>query len=154
RLGLLVSAVLTASACVHAPADRTLKGPLEEPVGTPIDPVPPADESAAYPGDTVPPAAQDAATQSGTLPAVGLTQSQYADLLDRIRAGFDLDDPERSAVTQQLNWYARNPEYLERAFGRAELYLYHIVAELEARNMPLELALLPVVESAFEPYAY
>ena len=47
-----------------------------------------------------------------------------------------------------------NPDYLERSFGRAELYLYHIVTELEARGMPLELALLPVVESAFEPYAY
>ena len=49
---------------------------------------------------------------------------------------------------------SRNPDYLQRAFGRADLYLYHIVTELEARGMPLELALLPVVESAFEPYAY
>jgi membrane-bound lytic murein transglycosylase D len=71
-----------------------------------------------------------------------------------MRAGFVLDDTERAAVTQQLNWYMRNPEYLDRAFSRAGLYLYHIVTELEARNMPLELALLPVVESAFEPYAY
>ena len=54
--------------------------------------------------------------------------------------------------TSRSNWYATNPEYLERAFGRAELYLYHIVTEIEARGMPLELALLPVVESAFEPY--
>ncbi len=46
------------------------------------------------------------------------------------------------------------PNTCERAFGRADLYLYHIVTELEARGMPLELALLPVVESAFEPYAY
>ena len=54
----------------------------------------------------------------------------------------------------QLNWYRNHPDYLERTCGRAELYLYYIVSQLEARNMPLELALLPVVESAFEPYAY
>src|ERR671911_465778 len=87
-------------------------------------------------------------------PAAAITEVQKEDLFDRIRSGFKLDDVERAAVVQQLNWYAGNPEYLERAFGRAELYLYHIVTELEARGMPLELALLPVVESAFEPYAY
>jgi membrane-bound lytic murein transglycosylase D len=88
-------------------------------------------------------------------PVVGLTPAQYSDLFDRIRAGFKLDNSEdRRAIDSELNWYANNPAYLERAFGRAELYLYHIVAEIEARGMPLELALLPVVESAFEPYAY
>jgi membrane-bound lytic murein transglycosylase D len=71
-----------------------------------------------------------------------------------MRAGFKLDDVEKRGVDPQVNWYASNPEYLERAFGRAELYLYHIVTELEGRGMPLELALLPIVESAFEPYAY
>ncbi len=77
-----------------------------------------------------------------------------ADLLQRIRNGFAIDDPNRAAVDTQLNWYARNPEYLERVFSRAELYLFHIVAEVERRGMPLEIALLPVIESAFEPYAY
>jgi len=81
--------------------------------------------------------------------------AQYADLFDRMRAGFKLqDDVDRHAIDQQLRWYANNPDYLQRAFGRADLYLYHIVSELEARGMPLEIALLPVVESAFEPYAY
>jgi membrane-bound lytic murein transglycosylase D len=71
-----------------------------------------------------------------------------------MRSGFKLDEVGQKAVAQQLRWYAARPDYLERAFGRAELYLYHIVGELEARGMPLELALLPVVESAYEPYAY
>jgi len=84
----------------------------------------------------------------------GLSPAQYADLFDRMRSGFKLDEVEQKAVAQQLRWYAARPDYLERAFGRAELYLYHIVGELEARGMPLELALLPVVESAYEPYAY
>ncbi len=95
------------------------------------------------------------ADAAGPTQVAGLTPEQYADLFDRMRAGFKLeDDPERHAIEQQLHWYASNPEYLQRAFGRADLYLYHIVSELERRNMPLELALLPVVESAFEPYAY
>ncbi len=76
------------------------------------------------------------------------------DLLARIRSGFSLPNPEQRAIEVQLNWYANNPEYLERVFGRAELYMHYIVEQLEKRKMPRELALLPVVESAFEPYAY
>jgi membrane-bound lytic murein transglycosylase D len=107
----------------------------------------------------VPPAAQaqapaDATLGEETTQVAGLTPAQYADLFDRMRSGFKLEDSDRTAVDQQLRWFASHPDYLERAFGRAELYLYHIVTELEARGMPLELALLPVVESAFEPYAY
>ena len=83
-----------------------------------------------------------------------LTPAQYADLFARIRGGFVLPDPDEGPIDNQLNWYASNPEYLQRAFGRADMYLYYIVTQLEARHMPLELALLPVIESAFQPYAY
>ena len=83
----------------------------------------------------------------------GLTPNQYADVFDRIRAGFKLEDVESRQIDQQLRFFANNPEYLERVFGRASLYMHHIVQEIERRGMPLELALLPVVESAFEPYA-
>jgi membrane-bound lytic murein transglycosylase D len=83
----------------------------------------------------------------------GLTPDQYPDVFDRIRAGFKIDDIESPRIDQQLAFYANNPQYLERVFGRAGLYLHHIVQEIESRGMPLELALLPVVESAFEPYA-
>lgn len=87
--------------------------------------------------------------------AAGVRPDLYGDLFDRMRAGFILENGDgQRAVDQQLRWYANNPDYLQRAFSRAELYLYHIVTELERRHMPLELALLPVVESAFEPYAY
>ncbi|MEZ5458669.1 MAG: LysM peptidoglycan-binding domain-containing protein [Steroidobacteraceae bacterium] len=76
------------------------------------------------------------------------------DLFEVIRAGFQFEDPEQSRIDVQLRWYANNPEYLERVFGRSELYFHHIVAEIARRGMPLEIALLPVIESAFEPYAY
>jgi len=99
---------------------------------------------------TLPPVAAESQNPTAALPP-----TQYADLFDRMRAGFKLEDGSgRRAVDMQVRWYASNPEYLQRAFGRADLYLYQIVTELERRNMPLELALLPVVESAFEPYAY
>jgi membrane-bound lytic murein transglycosylase D len=79
---------------------------------------------------------------------------RFADLFERIRAGYQLADVEQPAINQQLAWYAKHPDYLERTFGRSEKYLYYIVTQLEARKMPLELALLPVVESAYEPFGY
>jgi peptidoglycan lytic transglycosylase D len=118
--------------------------------------------STPAPGATAAMPETTAATSPATPPALGaptqlagLAPEQYGDLFDRMRAGFKLEDgDDRRAVDQQLRWYASNPDYLQRAFGRADLYLYQIVTELERRGMPLELALLPVVESAFEPYAY
>jgi membrane-bound lytic murein transglycosylase D len=76
------------------------------------------------------------------------------DLLVRLRLGLDWEVPEDPAVEREQQWYARNQAYLSRVFARSELYLFHIVAELEARHMPAELALLPIVESAFDPFAY
>jgi membrane-bound lytic murein transglycosylase D len=76
------------------------------------------------------------------------------DLFQRMRAGFVLDDVEHATVEREVRWFASHPTYLDRTFKRGERYLYHIVNEIEARKMPLELALLPVVESAFNPVAY
>jgi membrane-bound lytic murein transglycosylase D len=90
---------------------------------------------------------------AGSHTVAGLTPETYPDVFDRIRAGFKLNDIDSPRIDQQLAFFANNPQYLERVFGRASLYLHHIVQEIEARGMPLELALLPVVESAFEPYA-
>lgn len=84
----------------------------------------------------------------------GITPEKYSDLFDRIRAGYQLPDVESRQVDREFRFYANNPDYLDRVFSRAGPYLYHIVGEIEAHQMPLELALLPVVESAFEPYAY
>ena len=92
-------------------------------------------------------------TIDGTSTVAGLVPEQYPDVFDRIRAGFKLEDVESRQIDQQLAFFANNPAYLERVFGRASLCMHHIVQEIEARGMPLELALLPVIESAFEPYA-
>ncbi|MEM7026640.1 MAG: LysM peptidoglycan-binding domain-containing protein [Pseudomonadota bacterium] len=57
-------------------------------------------------------------------------------------------------VKSKLNWFAKNQEYMDRVSDRAHPYLYHIVSRLKERNMPLDLALLPIVESAYQPFAY
>ncbi|MEY2682417.1 MAG: Membrane-bound lytic murein transglycosylase precursor, partial [Pseudomonadota bacterium] len=72
---------------------------------------------------------------------------------DRIVAGFSMPPLQLALVEQHERWILRNPEYLKRVLERGGKYLHHIVEELEARNMPTELALLPIVESAFVPNA-
>lgn len=84
-----------------------------------------------------------------------IASADGADLWQRMRTGFTLDlDIENNRISVQRNWYARNQAYLDRVATRAERYLHYIVEQAEQRNMPLELALLPVVESAFDPFAY
>ena len=76
------------------------------------------------------------------------------DLITRLRSRFAWEIKADPAVERERAWYTRNQSYLDRVFTRADLYLYHIVGELEARGMPAELALLPIVESAYDPFAY
>jgi membrane-bound lytic murein transglycosylase D len=76
------------------------------------------------------------------------------DLWIRIRKGFGMPNLDNPLVVNQLNWYVARPDYIQRTTARASLYLYHVVEELEKRNMPTELALLPFIESAFNPQAF
>lgn len=82
------------------------------------------------------------------------TPADHQSVWNRIRAGYQLNTPLNPRIRQHLNWYARNPTYMKRVSERATRYLHHIVEELEANHLPLELALLPIVESAFDPFAY
>jgi membrane-bound lytic murein transglycosylase D len=77
-----------------------------------------------------------------------------SDLWGRIRTGYAIPDIDNSLVAKHVTWYSSRPESLVRISSRASLYLYHVVQELEKRGMPTELALLPVIESAFNPLAY
>ncbi len=76
-----------------------------------------------------------------------------ADLWTRIRRGFAMPDLQVDLVQEREQWYANRPDYIERMTARSSKYLYHIVEELERRGMPTELALLPFIESAFNPQA-
>ena len=76
-----------------------------------------------------------------------------SDLWDRIRRGFAMPDLQHALVQDREQWYASRPDYMQRMTERSRKYLFHIVEELERRNMPTELALLPYIESAFNPQA-
>ncbi len=121
----------------------------------------PVREPVTLPTSTPTATASDTDTTNDTAPSVTMPKEwqnhngeDYDDLFDRLRAGFALDEVQEFAIDQQFSWFQHNPEYLDRTFARAQRYLYHIVTEVEARNMPLEFALLPLVESAYEPFAY
>ncbi|AZC24452.1 MULTISPECIES: LysM peptidoglycan-binding domain-containing protein [Pseudomonas] len=78
------------------------------------------------------------------------------DVWERMRQGFQLQEGlgVNPRIEQQRLWFASNPSFLENAGERGSLYIHYIVERLEERNMPLELALLPVIESAYNPLAY
>jgi len=73
----------------------------------------------------------------------------------RVRAGFQLpEDVKQKALQNEIDWVARHPEYIQRVMRRADPFLYYILEEAEKRNLPTELVLLPIVESAYQPFAY
>jgi len=79
--------------------------------------------------------------------------SAPSDLWDRIRRGFAMPNISGDRVDKWQEWYLSHPDYLERMADRSRLYIFHVVEELELRGMPTELALLPYIESAFNPLA-
>ena len=76
------------------------------------------------------------------------------DLWARIRSGFAMNPMNSKLISKHERWYASQPEYIERMTDRARRYLYYITGEVERRGMPSEIALLPMIESAFNPGAY
>lgn len=82
------------------------------------------------------------------------TANQNDDIWDHIQGNLNIDtNASNPYVKNQYKWYSRNTDYLTRTLNRAQPYLYHIVTELEARELPLALALIPIVESDYDPYA-
>lgn len=78
---------------------------------------------------------------------------ERTDIWTRLRSGMALPDGESALVQTHERWFASRPEYLSRAIQRSRLYLFHIVEEVEKRGMPMEIALLPLIESGFDPRA-
>jgi membrane-bound lytic murein transglycosylase D len=126
------------TACVHAPVERTARELERQSVDSILSDRP----AVLEPAEEVPQAA---------VPG----PERYTDLFARLHAGFTLNAaPGQREIDQQLKVFVGHPDHLERSFRHAQPYLYHIVTQLEARGMPLEIALLPILESSFEPYAY
>jgi membrane-bound lytic murein transglycosylase D len=123
-------AASAAAAAASAPAVAASAAANEEPVATaPVDPLRPE-----TPVDLNEPTA-------------------HADLWARLRRGFAMPDLDHDLVRTAEQWYATRPDYVQRMTERGSRYLFHIVEEVERRGMPTELALLPFIESAFDPQA-
>lgn len=86
-------------------------------------------------------------------PSAQVLGMEEVDVWGRIRKGFAIPDLDSPLVDNHINWYSSRPDYIQRTTTRASRYLFHVVQELEKRNMPTELALLPFIESAFNPQA-
>lgn len=138
---LLKLALLTLPLYFPAYADTNLAGDvittLDEPSDTPIlDSLQP---------DALPPL-QDYTSDSN--------DSSDTDLWQRIKSGYAMQDLQSPYTSVHESWYASRPDYVKRMIGRSQKYLYHVVEEVQKRGMPTEIALLPMVESAFNPQAY
>ena len=111
------------------------------------------------------PASLTSTAKSDSMPALTLispvsgielvsTPAGPDDVLAKLRRGFRLTYVDNHRTEAEKKWFAKHPDYMNRVLTRAQRYLPFIVAELERRDLPLELALLPIVESAYDPFAY
>ncbi len=82
------------------------------------------------------------------------TELNNSDLWQRLRNEFAMQDMDSPLIAKQERWYADHPAYVAGMMARANRYLYYITAEVERRGMPGEIALLPMIESGFNPEAY
>lgn len=78
----------------------------------------------------------------------------HADIWQRVRSGYQMNTAYNSLVPDWEKYYSSRPDYFAQMIRNSSYFLYHIVSEVERRGMPQEIALLPMIESAFNPVAY
>ncbi|AZL85531.1 LysM peptidoglycan-binding domain-containing protein [Aliivibrio salmonicida] len=83
-----------------------------------------------------------------------LTPQEQEDVWQRIAMQLNMPIPDHKSVDYYRNWYIKHPSHLRTVAKRAQPFLYMITVEIEKRGLPMELVLLPIVESAFDPFAY
>jgi membrane-bound lytic murein transglycosylase D len=154
-LAILVPLVL--AGCAAAPQQATHDWPMVP--STPSTTAGP--KSAGTPTSTLATSAATLATAPDPASLVSLPvpddatpMADLSNVFDRIRLGYALPDVVEPAVDRSVKFFVGKPDFLDRTFERAERYLYYVARELEQRHMPLELAMLPVIESAYNPYAF
>ncbi|HEY8856463.1 MAG TPA: transglycosylase SLT domain-containing protein, partial [Rugosibacter sp.] len=123
--------------------------PISQPISKPDIAAPPTDspQTSSFQQMT-----QGIHDDSPRIPFIDLTVAPD-DLWQRMRNGFTMPDLDNALVADRQAWYLNHPDFLRSVLNRGHRYLYHIVTELEKRGMPTELALLPFVESAYNPQA-
>ena len=127
--------------------------PVQVPVATPSPEAQQPLPSLAPVTDAAPKPSQSGLPSSTAANPMATLSASNGDLWDRIRRGFAMPDLQTDLVANREQWYSSRPDYIARMTERSSKYLHHIVEELEARKMPTELALLPFIESAFNPQA-
>ena len=138
---------LLLGACASAPTSSS-----EQPTpSTPVAATPQAEQKVASEPEKVPPVTAEASVALKPQGHLGLTPP--TDVWERIRRGFAMPDLDNDLVRNREQWYSSRPDYMLRMTERSRPYLFHVVEELERRKMPTELALLPFIESAFNPQA-
>lgn len=105
------------------------------------------------------PEAENNSLELASLPQVESAEIAEIDkpilnIWQRVRSKMTLDIPVKRRIKLQRDWYEKHQAYLNRVITRATPFLFMIVEEIEKRNMPMELVLLPIVESAYDPFAY
>jgi membrane-bound lytic murein transglycosylase D len=143
----LVAGVLVLAACATPAPEPAPPQELVLDVGPPAPPLPEPVAEVPPPMPLLEPFSPEISAQLEALPPPA------ADLWDRVRKGYAMPDLEGPYVTKWEEWYSSRPDYVARMVDRSRRYLYYIVVEVEERGMPLEIALLPMVESAFNPVA-
>ncbi len=148
RIAFLAAWLLAAAGCATAPATPAISSLPEQEI---------VNDPAAEPvlDETEMPAPLPIPEQSAPVDDMGPPEPiVYGDVFDRIRKNLSLPDSEHRRVQSEIAWMQRNPEYFARTMDRAQRYMHFIVDEVEKRGMPADLALLPIVESAFNPFGY
>lgn len=119
------------------------------------------DGDSAYPANdiyiqisSIDPAEQNTAFSAHDEDEVFPTNREPGDVWQRLRSKFSLPPQNNRRLDQQLRWYIKHPAYMKRVSERAAPYLHYIAETAEKMNIPSEIALLPIVESAFKPFAY
>ncbi len=148
-------ALLLAAGCstIQTPSAADPAPILASPAATADAAEPASTAVAALEVLTLRPVLVDEVAASGPVHTAEAAAPAYADLWERIRAGFAMPELATPLVTEKERFYLQRPDYLQRMFARGSRYLFHIVEEIERRGMPTELALLPFVESAMNPTA-
>jgi membrane-bound lytic murein transglycosylase D len=144
------------SAADRAPAETAAQATLTAdipPLGTwPISPPSRPFDKELGPEDIS--SVQVPAAGAPQMPAMMDLTTSPISLWTRIRLGFALPDVASALVREQEEWFANRPEYIKRTVARSSRYLHYIVEALQKRGMPSEIALLPIIESAYNPVAY
>jgi membrane-bound lytic murein transglycosylase D len=142
--------VLAGGASSHCSMPPTSAPPAVEPTAE----VSPVAAAVVPPPAPAPDLVLAIGSQAPATPAPPAAPVGPVDLLTLLKTEMVLPKADQPAVARELAWYVSHPDYLNRVFERARRYMPHIVASLRERDMPLDLALLPVVESAYDPFAY